>query len=100
MITPKEKPRANTTRRRRIVVVVVPPIEELDLVGPMQVFSAANRLSRKKVYSLEIVTNKTELEVEGEGGMFSFLAQGQLKDVKGTIDSALLVCGVATRLAK
>jgi len=32
--------------------------------------------------------------------MFSFLAQGRLKDVKGTIDSALLVCGVATRLAK
>ena len=86
-------------RRRRIVVVVVPPIEELDLVGPMQVFSAANRLSGR-VYSLEIVTNRTELEVQGEGGMFSFLAQGRLKDVKGTIDSALLVCGVATRLAK
>jgi len=98
----REKPNANgpTRRRRRIVVVVVPPIEELDLVGPMQVFSAANRLSGRRVYSLEIVTNLAELEVEGEGGMFSFLAQGRLKDVKGTIDSALLVCGVATRLAK
>ena len=87
-------------RRRRIVVVVVPPIEELDLVGPMQVFSAANRLSGRKVYSLEVVTNRTELEVQGEGGMLSFLAQGRLKDVKGEIDSVLLVCGVATRSAK
>lgn len=87
-------------RRRRIIVVVVPPIEELDLVGPMQVFGAANRLSGRKVYSLEIVTNRTELEVQGEGGMLSFLAQGRLEDVKGTLDSVLLVCGVATRLAK
>ncbi len=85
-------------RKRRIVVVVVPPIEELDLVGPMQVFGAANRLSGRKIYSLEIVTNRTELEVEGEGGMLSFLAQGRLKDVKGTVDSVLLVCGVGTRL--
>ena len=101
MTNQREKPRANTPtkRTRRIVVVVVPPIEELDLVGPTQVFGAANRLSGKKIYSLEIVTNRNELEVQGEGGMFSFLAQGRLKDVKGTIDSVLLVCGVATRLA-
>jgi transcriptional regulator GlxA family with amidase domain len=87
-------------KRRRMVIIVVPPIEELDLVGPLQVFTAANRLSAKKVYPFEIVTNQSELEVQGEGGMFSFLAQGRLCDVKGPIDSVLLVCGVATRLAK
>jgi transcriptional regulator GlxA family with amidase domain len=32
--------------------------------------------------------------------MFSFLAQGRLKDVKGAIDSSLVVCGVDTRLTK
>ena len=85
-------------RTQRIVVVVVPPVEELDLVGPMQVFGAANRLSGKKIYSLEVATTKTELEVQGEGGMLSFLAQCRLKEVKGTIDSVLLVCGVGTRL--
>jgi hypothetical protein len=74
-------------RRRRIIVVVVPPVEELDLVGPMQVFGAANRLSGRKVYSLEVATNGGELEVQGEGGLLSFLAQGRLKDVKGPIDS-------------
>jgi len=88
------------TKTRRTVIVVVPPIEELDLVGPMQVFSAANRLYGKKIYSIEIATNKNELEVEGEGGMLSFLAQSRLSDLKGAIDSVLLVCGVASRLTK
>jgi len=86
--------------KRRIVVVVVPPVEELDLVGPVQVFSAANRLSRKKVYSIEIVTNAQDLTVEGEGGILSFRAHGRLQDVKGKIDSVLLVCGVGTRLVR
>jgi transcriptional regulator GlxA family with amidase domain len=84
--------------KRRIVVVVAPPVEELDLVGPVQVFSAANRLAGKKVYSIEIVTSARELTVAGEGGILSFLAQGRLPDVTGKIDSVLLVCGVATRL--
>jgi len=83
--------------KRRIVVVVVPPVEELDLVGPVQVLSAANRLSGKKIYSIEIVTNAKELTVEGEGGILSFLAQGRLQEVSGKIDSVLLVCGVETR---
>jgi transcriptional regulator GlxA family with amidase domain len=98
MVNPKKGTRASTPgKKRRIVIVVVPPVEELDLVGPMQVFGAANRLSGRKVYSLEIATNKKELEVQGEGGMLSFLAQCRVKDVKGSIDSVLLVCGVATR---
>jgi transcriptional regulator GlxA family with amidase domain len=100
MTNQQRKSVATNFKRRRMLVVVVPPIEELDLVGPMQVFTAANRLSAKKAYSLEIVTNQPQLEVQGEGGMFSFLAQGRLYDVEGPIDSVLLVCGVATRLAK
>jgi len=86
--------------KRRIVVVVVPPVEELDLVGPVQVLSAANRLAGKKIYSIEIVTNAKDLTVEGEGGILSFLAQGRLQDVRGKIDSVLLVCGVGTRLVR
>jgi transcriptional regulator GlxA family with amidase domain len=86
--------------RKRIVVVVVPPIDELDLVGPIQVFSAANRLVRKTVYEVEIVTNAKELRVKGEGGLLSFAAQGRFQDVKGKFDSVLLVCGLGTRSAR
>jgi transcriptional regulator GlxA family with amidase domain len=86
--------------RRRIIVVVVPPVDELDLVGPIQVFSAANRLVRKAVYEVETVTNARDLRVQGEGGLISFAAQGRLQDVKGKVDSLLLVCGLGTRTAR
>jgi transcriptional regulator GlxA family with amidase domain len=87
-------------KRRRIIIVVVPPVEELDLVGPIQVFSAANRLACKTVYEVEIVTNARELRVQGEGGLLSFAAQGHFQNVKGKVDSLLLVCGLGTRTAR
>jgi transcriptional regulator GlxA family with amidase domain len=87
-------------KRRRIIAVVVPPVDELDLVGPMQVFSAANRLVGKTVYEVEIVTNTRDLRVQGEGGLLSFAAQGRFPDVRGKVDSLLLVCGLATRTAR
>jgi transcriptional regulator GlxA family with amidase domain len=87
-------------KRRRIVVLVVPPIDELDLVGPIQAFSAANRLVGKTVYEVEIATNAKELSVRGEGGLLSFAAQGRFQEVKGKFDSLLLVCGLATRTAR
>jgi transcriptional regulator GlxA family with amidase domain len=87
-------------KRRRIIVVVVPPIDELDLVGPIQVFAAANRLVGKTIYEVEIVTNARDLRVQGEGGLLSFAAQGHLQDVKGKVDSLLFVCGLGTRTAR
>jgi transcriptional regulator GlxA family with amidase domain len=89
-----------TGDRRRVVVLVVPPVEELDLVGPVQVFSAANRLAGRPVYDVEIATNGKSLEVTGEGGLLSFLAQRHYRHLTGTFDSLLLVCGVGTRNAR
>ena len=60
----RDIPRKNLFKRRRIAVIVVPPVEELDLVGPMQVFSAANRLTGKPVYAVEIATNAAFLFAE------------------------------------
>ena len=93
-------PRKGFFKRRRVAVVVVPPVEELDLVGPMQVFGAANRLAGKPVYTVEIATNSRDLKVAGEGGLLSFLAQRRFPELKGPFDSLLLVCGVATRNAR
>src|ERR1700687_2328158 len=87
-------------KRRRIIVVVVPPVEELDLVGPIQVFGAANRLVHKTVYEVEIVTNAKDLRVQGEGGLLSFAAQGRFQNVRGKVDSLLLACGLGTRDAR
>jgi len=89
-----------TYRRSRIVVVVVPPVDELDLIGPLQVFSSVNRLSGQTIYSIEIVTNAKPLKVQGEGGVLTFLAQGNFREVKGKFDSVLLVCGLASRTTR
>jgi len=69
-------------------------------VGPIQVLSAANRLAGKPVYSVEVVTNGDDLKVEGEGGLLSFLAHRHYKALRADFDSLLIVCGVATRLAR
>jgi len=87
----------NELQRKRIVVIVVPPVDELDLVGPLKVLGAANRLSTRPVYEVEVVTNRKDLIVQGEEGLLAFAAQGHFQNVKGKFDSALLVCGLGTR---
>ena len=91
------KKRDDKRARKSVLVIVVPPVDELDLVGPLKVFGAANRLSAKPVYDVTIVTNKNDLTIEGEEGLLSFAAHGRLQDVTGIFDSVLLVCGLKTR---
>jgi transcriptional regulator GlxA family with amidase domain len=82
---------------RRIIVVVVPPVDELDLVGPLQVFNSVNRLSGRSIYSIEVVTNTDRVTVEGEGGVLTFVARHHFNRVEGPCDSVLLVCGLGSR---
>src|SRR4029077_11782349 len=94
----------NSSRRlhnpsRRIVVVAVPPVDELDLVGPLQVFNSVNRLAGRNIYGIEVVTNADRLTVEGEGGVLTFVAKHHFKKVEGVCDSVLLVCGLGSRSA-
>jgi len=81
----------------RVVVLAVPPVDEFDLVCPIQVFGAANRLAGKPIYGVETATNGKDLKVQGEGGLLSFLAKTQYKNLNAGFDSLLLVCGLATR---
>jgi transcriptional regulator GlxA family with amidase domain len=82
---------------RRIIVVAVPPVDELDLVGPLQVFNSVNRLAGRTIYTIEVATNADRLTVEGEGGILTFIARHHFNKVKGVCDSVLLVCGLGTR---
>jgi transcriptional regulator GlxA family with amidase domain len=85
-------------KRRRIVVVVVPPIEELDLVGPVQVFSTASRLMGRRAtpYDVCVVSTTRDRVIAGESGL-SIIAHEYYQDLTGEIDSLLLVSGVKTR---
>jgi transcriptional regulator GlxA family with amidase domain len=85
-------------KRRRIVVLVVPPIEELDLVGPVQVFSTASRLMGRRAtpYDVCVVSTTRDRLIAGESGL-SIVAHEYYQDLTGEIDSLLLVSGVKTR---
>src|SRR3984893_12774204 len=87
----------HSSSSRRIIVVVVPPVDELDLVGPLQVFNSVNRLAGRTIYAIEVVTNAESMIVEGEGGVLSFIAKHHFNKVEGVCDSVLLVCGLGTR---
>jgi transcriptional regulator GlxA family with amidase domain len=82
---------------RRIVVVVVPPVDELDLVGPLQVFNSINRLAGRPIYTIEVVTSAERLTLEGESGVLTFIARHHFSMVEGRCDSVLLVCGLGSR---
>jgi transcriptional regulator GlxA family with amidase domain len=96
--------RKATARRldtaRRVVVIVVPPVDELDLVGPLQVFNSVNRLAGRTIYTIDVVTNADDLTVAGEGGVLSFVARHRFDEVDGACDSVLLVCGLGTRTVR
>lgn len=85
------------TAARSIVAVVVPPVDELDLVGPLQVFNSVNRLAGRNIYAIEVVTTGDRLTIEGEGGVLTFMARRRFTDVDNTCDSILLVCGLQSR---
>jgi transcriptional regulator GlxA family with amidase domain len=98
---PQPKPKGKSSARaRRVIVLVVPPVEELDLVGPIQVLTAANRLAGKPVYTVTVATNGKDLQVQGEGGLLTFAAQSHYDAIDGNLDSLLLVCGLGTRNAR
>ena len=75
----------------------MPPVDELDLVGPLQVFNSVNRLAGRKIYDIEVVTNTDSPTVEGEGEVLTFVAKYHFNKVEGACDSVLVVCGLKSR---
>ncbi|WP_394824742.1 GlxA family transcriptional regulator [Pendulispora albinea] len=79
-------------KTRRIVFLALPPIEELDLIGPLSVFSAARRfLGREPAYDIRVVSDREGL-MQGEAGV-SMLAHGHFRDLRGKIDTLLVAGG-------
>jgi len=95
--TPRHASGRSLRSGRRIVVVVVPPVDELDLVGPLQVFNSVNRLAGRTIYTIDVVTTAEQLTVAGEGGVLTFVARQHFAGVEGSCDSVLVVCGLGSR---
>jgi transcriptional regulator GlxA family with amidase domain len=86
------------SKRRLIVVLAVPPIEELDLIGPVQVLSTATRLlGRGNIpYEIRVVSTTRDRLIAGESGL-SMVAGAHYQELDGEIDSLLVVSGVRER---
>ncbi|MBZ5557004.1 MAG: GlxA family transcriptional regulator [Acidobacteriia bacterium] len=84
------------TSRRRVAVLAVPPVEELDLIGPLEVFATANRLIARDAYRVELATNARDRGIEGASGL-PLRAHHHYSDLSARIDSLVVVCGVDAR---
>jgi transcriptional regulator GlxA family with amidase domain len=86
---------------RRVLVLVVPPIDELDLVGPVEVFGTANRVvgGNGRGYAVELRTAGRGRTIHGASGL-AMLAHGHYRDAGGRPDSVLVVAGVRARTVR
>jgi transcriptional regulator GlxA family with amidase domain len=92
---------ANTSNLggRRVAVLAYPQLVLLDLVGPFEVFSMANRISRgirpcdSAPYILEILSISSDLRLEASSGITLF-ANRSWRDCHGNIDTLLIPGGV------
>jgi transcriptional regulator GlxA family with amidase domain len=61
---------STTGRRKRIVLLGLPPVEAIDVIGPAEVFSFANRLiDGPASYKIELVCCSADLCLESEVGI-------------------------------
>ena len=83
---------------RRVAILAVPPINELDVVGPFQVFGTVNRLfgGGGPPYEIEVVSSVREGSVHGYSGL-SILCHLFYQDISGKVDTLLVAGGLGAR---
>jgi transcriptional regulator GlxA family with amidase domain len=94
--TRKENSRASEERprsSRRMVILADPPVEELDIVGPWEVFESANNALRHqgRAYHLELASTSRRRALNGDSGL-TLIADRHYTAVRGGIDT-LIVSG-------
>lgn len=76
---------------RRVVMVVYPGIQTLDVSGPVEVFSTANRQSGRDLYRIEVVAAAAE-PVRGTSGL-AIGVDRAITDVRGRVDTVMVAGG-------
>jgi transcriptional regulator GlxA family with amidase domain len=79
---------------RRIVVVVYPGIQSLDAVGPVEVFSTANREAGRTAYTTEIVATTGPM-VRAMSGL-ELGVDHRLRGLRGALDTLVVAGGDGT----
>ena len=76
---------------RRIVIVAFPDVQTLDVVGPAEVFSMADRLANGGEYAVEVVASSADAVTTGSG--LRLLPHRALTGVRGPIDTLIVAGG-------
>jgi transcriptional regulator GlxA family with amidase domain len=77
------------------VIVAFPGVQLLDVAGPSEVFSQADRASARPEYSLELVA--TQAEVLGASSGLRLVAEHPLHACRGAIDTLVVAGGAGVR---
>src|SRR5260370_16698138 len=79
-----------------VVILAVPPVEELDLVGPLEVFAGVNRVlgERGPAYDIRVVSSQPKPIIAGECGV-SLLVHGYYRRLREPVDTLVVVGGPA-----
>jgi len=84
---------ANVARVRRVAIIAVPPARMLDVVGPAEVFTDANKLrGGEPAYEVEIIAAGEDRTVPSQIGL-PILAHRTYRELHGLIDTLLVAGG-------
>ena len=83
---------------RRIVIVAFPGVQTLDVVGPAEVFSTADRLANGGEYEIEVVASSPDALQTGSG--LQLLPHRSLRAVRGPIDTLMVAGGMGVARAQ
>ena len=76
---------------RRIVIVAFTDVQTLDVVGPAEVFSMADRLANGGEYTVDVVASSPDAVTTGSG--LRLLPHRALSGVRGPIDTLIVAGG-------
>jgi transcriptional regulator GlxA family with amidase domain len=86
---------AGDSRPLRIVLLCVPPVRELDVVGPLEVFTAANECATelRKPYRIEVATVGAPGEIIRGECRLGIVPDSHYARIKGNVDTLLIPGG-------
>jgi hypothetical protein len=87
------------TKTWRFVLLAVPPVEELYLVAPLQVFGTANRLlgAGRALYAVQVASNSKSGKIEGECGLSGIFIAHACKTIYENQTDVPVLCGTSDR---
>ncbi len=85
---------------KKVAMLSVPPAQGVDVIGPLEAFSLANRIleesGRRRVYDIELVTSAADLRVATSSGV-AILAHRHYLQLNGKVDTLLIAGGPGAR---